>query len=182
MKRNQLQIDIKAVEGNDVLIDEIHKCLDSRDDNDLTSLIDNWLGNRRNKLPRSVIYEILEFSSGAGNRLLFEKIIDHARHSDFDFYKESFAFIEPLILELDWRTGKNIDQLIENFAILYKKRTSDEVITKQLEKFCSIMIRDSVEKKGESVVVKLKEKIEQICGETKDYRLMYDLWRQLFER
>lgn len=176
-----MQIDIKTVEGKDLfVIDEIYKCLDNRDADELTRVIDSWLENRINKLPRSVISEALKFSSGAGNRELFEKLIDHAKCSDF--YEESSAFIELLNLELDWRTGKNIDQLIEKFDVLYKKSISDEVVTKQLEKLCSLMIRDSVEKKGESVVVKLKEKIEQICGETKDYRLMYDLWRQLFER
>lgn len=180
MKRNQLRF-----EGNDV-IGEIHNCLDMQDEEQLTIIIDSWLETPTvNKLPRSIILELFKFASGAGNLELWKKLIAHAKHFSPEFYQESSAFIAIFNLELDWRTGKNIDQIIEKFELLYTKCISDEVLTKQidlLEEFCSVMIRDSVEKKGESVVVKLKEKLEQMCEKSKDYHLLFDLWKNLFER
>lgn len=178
-KRNQMEV--TPVEGNDV-IDKIHNCLDARDEDELTIVIDSWLEKPANTLPRSVIGNVLAFASSVGNRELFKKLIAHAKHCDSPFYEENFSLIETLYLELDWRTGKNIDQLIEKFELMYKRNISDELLTKRMEKLCSIMIVDCVEKKGESVVVKLKEKLEQMCEESKDYRLLYDLWRNLFER
>lgn len=64
-KRNQ-SVEITNDEQND-LIEEIRKCLDARDDEELEGLIDRqidkWIDERRFQLPRSIVCEILEYSS-----------------------------------------------------------------------------------------------------------------------
>ena len=179
-RRNQSQAKI-SVRHHD-LIEEIYECLDSRDEEALERLTNKWLENPSNQLPRSVLFEMVEFASSMGNTQLFHKLISYTKAFEPELHEENFCYFETLNLELDWRTGRNVDQLIENFEMLYKKSFSDEVTSRHMMKFCSVMIQECVEKKGEAVVLKLKDKIEKMCDESKDYQLLFELWRNLFER
>lgn len=177
----QTQVEISEQQHD--LIDAIYECLDSRDEEALGSVINKWLVEKpATQLPRSTFCEVVEFSSSMGNTELFHKLISYTKTFEPEFHEENLSYFETLNLELDWRTCGNVDRLIENFESLYKKSLSDEVTTRHMTKFCSVMIQDCVNKKGEAVVLKLKDKIEKICDESKDYQLLFELWRNLFER
>lgn len=164
------------------LIEEINDCLDTRDEQALESAIDKWLENPIPQLPRATLCEVVEFSSSVGNAELYGKLIALIKASDPELYADNLSYFHSLRLELDWRIGKNIDELIEKFESMYKQGLSNEVAMEHATKLSTIMIQDAVERKGESVVIKLKARIEAMCKESGDYQLLFDLWRNLFER
>jgi len=178
IRRNQSQADISVKQRD--LFKEIYDCLDSRDEEALESVIDKWL-EKPIQLPLATLCELVEFSSKTGNTKLFHKLIVYTTTFEPDFHKEKLSYFEALNLELDWRTGTNVDQLIENFESLYKKSFSDEVASRHMASCFNAMMKDCVEKKGEAVVLKLKDKIVKMCEESKDYLLLFELWRNLFE-
>lgn len=179
-RRNQSQATI-SVKQHD-LIEEIYDCLDSRDEGALESVIDKWLEKPTIQLPLATLCELVEFSSRTGNTELFHKLIDYSTTFEPYFHKENLSYFQTLNLELDWRTGTNVDQLIENFETLYKKSFSDEVASRHMASCYNVMIKDCVEKKGEAAVLKLTDKIVKMCDESRDYQLLFELWRNLFER
>lgn len=180
IRRNQSQTTISKSQHD--LIDEIYECLDSYDEDALEILIDKVLKNPTMLLPRSTLCEILEFSSNTGSTELFHKLLAYIKTFEAEFHAFNVCYFEKLNLELDWRTGKNVDQLIGNFETLYKKHLNDKVGSRHMSKFASVMIQDCIEKKCEAVVLKLKDKIEKMCDESDDYQLLFELWRNLFER
>lgn len=179
LSRNQSQDEIASDEQH-ALIEEIYNCLDSHDDDgdELENVIDEWQRKYENPLPRELLHELFELASGVGKLELFRKLVEHIRN--FDIYHDEAIVRE---LEYDWKTGKhNIDQLIDRFLVLFLNSVADELKMKQIMRFYAIMVKDCVEKRGESVVLRLRDKIEPICIDTKNYRLLFDLWRKLFER
>lgn len=181
LKRNQLEDKIESDEQSDI-IEKIHNCIETRDGAGLELLIDKCLESPKRTLSRSITCELLEFAGRVGRSELFKKLDSQLATHHSKFYEENLKFIEILALEVEWQTGQNIDQLIEKFHFMYKKNISDEVLSIRMRKLCSLMIEDCVEKKGESSVVKLRDKLEKLCDETMDYQLLFDLWRNLFER
>lgn len=179
-KRNQSHPEIS--EKQHVLIEEIYRCLDEREETTLESVIDKWLNKQSIQLPISTLCELVEFSSSMGNTELFHRLNSYTKNFEQEFYKENSCYFEALNLELDWKTGRNIDQLIENFEALYRTSISDEVKSKPMMKLFSVMIKDCIAKKGESFVIKLKDKIVKLCNESQDYQLLFELWKNLFER
>lgn len=177
LSRNQSQDEIASDEQH-ALIEEIYNCLDSHDDGDeLENVIDEWQRKYENPLPRELLHELFEFTNGVGKLELLRKLVEHIRN--FDVYYDEAIVRE---LEYDWKSGKNIDQLIDRFQVLFRDSVADELKMKYIMKFYAIMVKDCVEKRGESVVLRLRDKIEPICIDTKNYRLLFDLWRKLFER
>lgn len=177
LSRNQSQDEIASDEQH-ALIEEIYNCLDSHDDGDeLENVIDEWQRKYENPLPRELLDELFEFTNGVGKLELLRKLVEHIRN--FDVHNDEAIVRE---LEYDWKSGKNIDQLIDRFQVLFRDSVADELKMKYIMKFYAIMVKDCVEKRGESVVLRLRDKIEPICIDTKNYRLLFDLWRKLFER
>lgn len=177
LSRNQSQDEIASDEQHD-LIEEIYNCLDSHDaDDELENVIDEWRRKYELPLPRELLDELFEFTSSAGNYQLFRKLLEHLR--GFDEYRDEVIVRD---LEYDWRTGMNIDQLLARFEVQFKKSLDDEPMMRRTMKFYALMTKDCVEKRGESSVLRLRDKVEPICIETQDYRLLFDLWRKLFER
>lgn len=177
---NQSQSKISAEQHD--LIEEIYNCLDTRDEEAVESVIDKWLENPIPRLPRATLCEVVEFASSVGNAQLYGKSIALIKASDPELHADNLSYFHSLNLELDWRVGKNTDELIDRFELMYKQSFSIEGARKHATKLSTIMIQDAVERKGESVVIKLKARIEAICEETGDYQLLFDLWRNLFER
>lgn len=182
MKRNQLEEKIASDEQSDI-IEKIYNCIETRDEAELELVIDKCsLESPKRMLSRSIICELLEFAGRVGSSALFKKLDSQLATLHPKFYEENLKFIEILALEVEWKTGQNIDQLIEKFHFMYKKNISDEVLSSRMRKLSSRMIEDCVGKKGESSVVKLRELLEKLCDETTDYKLLFELWRNLFER
>lgn len=171
MKRNQLEDKIATDEQSDI-IEKIYNCIETRDGAKLEMVIDKC------SLERSIICELLEFAGKMGRSQLFKKLDSQLATHHPKFYEENLKLIEILALEVEWKTGQNIDQLIEKFHFMYSKNISDEVLCSQMRKLCSRMIEDCVEKKGESSVLRLRDKLEEI----NDLTLIFELWQNLFER
>lgn len=180
IRRNQSQAQINVVQHE--LIEEIYSCLDERDEEQLEELIDKWLEKPTHRFPRSALCEVLELSSSTGNAELFRKLMTFTQVYDPEFYDENVSYIDALNLELDWRTGQNIDLMIDKFETMYKRSLYDDEMTKHMLRLSSTLIQDCVSKKGESVVIKFKDRFERMCRESKDYQLLFELWRNLFER
>lgn len=182
MKRNQSQDEITSVEQND-LIEEILNCCSEMESNSekLESLIDKWIIERPRSLPRSVLDEMLEFSFRDGRHATIHKCLKLIHLADPEYFKENQNYWS---LELDWRKGnvQNIDIFLGKFEVMYEKCINDENRMKQIAEFALVMIKDCVETKGESFVIKLRDKLEKICEHSNDYRLLFDLWRNLYER
>lgn len=181
LRRNQSQDEITdACDGQSALIEEIHNCLDTSDEDELENLISKWI-RLGLTLPRAVICEVLEFASRSGRHEMFHKTLTQL---DSDFLKANGNYFELLGLELDWKSGRNIDQLLERFEVMHKQSClGDEIKMRQdFRRFCSFIIKDSVAKKGESAVVRLRQTLEKLCKETNDYQLLFDLWKNLFDR
>lgn len=178
LSRNQSQDEIINAD----LVEEIYNCLDSRDEEELAKAIDVWTEKRWNSVPRSVLIEILEFASSAGNTAIFQKITSYVKTNEPDFYASNECLFECLSLELDWKAGVNVDRLIDRFEVIHRKRISDDAVTKHVSRFSAKIINDTLERKGESAVIKLKDSIEKMCEKSQDYQLLFDLWRSLFER
>lgn len=183
--RNQSEEEITSAKQHE-LIDEIHRCLDLKDDEALEKLIDAWAEKHIILLPHAVSCEAMEFASSVGNFQLSQKLLNHLKTHDSEFYTENLNYFNFVALELDFRTSNSnrttIDDLLEKFEGLYKTSIADEKNTKQIMRFCSVIIEDCVAKRGASGAIKLKDKIEGMCDNSKDYRLLFELWRRLFER
>ena len=184
--RSQSQEEITSVEQQD-LIDDIHRCLDEQNEIGLEKLIDLWEKKNTIILPYSVSCEALEFSAKLGNSQVFRKLLSHLQIYFSEFYSENSNYFEAVSLELEFKTKTNIDELLNKFEDLYKKSINDERSTKLIMRFCSVIIDNCVNQRGESAeveknVIKLKDKIERICENSRDYRLLFELWRRLFER
>jgi hypothetical protein len=180
--RNQSQEEITSAKQHD-LIDDIHRCLDEQDEIGLEKLIDAWEENHTIiHLPYSVSCELLEFTSSVGNSRLFQKLFSHLKTHNVEFYEENSRYFEAMVLELEFKTNTNIDELLEKFEELYKKSISSDRNTKLIMRFCSVIIENCVSKRGESAVIKLRNKIEGMCEDSGDYRLLFELWKRLFER
>lgn len=168
------------------LIDDIHKCLDLRDEESLEILIDDAWEEKHAistiHLPIAVLCEAMEFASSVGNPQLFKKLFERLKVHDKKFISQNSSYFSALGLELEFKTSTNIDELLFKFEKLYEKSIDDENNTKQIMRFCSVIIQDCVNRRGESVVIKLKDRIEKMCESSKDYRLLFELWRRLFER
>lgn len=186
LRREQIrwnQSKSKISEEQHDLIEEINNCLDTRDEQALENEIDKWLENPTTpQLPRATLCEAVEFSSSVGNAELYEKLIALIKASDPEFHVDNLSYFHSLNLELDWKIGKNIDELIDKFESMYKQGINNVVAMEHATKLSTIMIQDAVERKGESVVIKLKARIEAMCKESGDYQLLFDLWQNLFER
>lgn len=181
INRNQSQDQSGSV-AQQHLIEEIYSCIDSHDDEALEIVVDNAL-RKRHSLSRSAVCEALEFSCLAGNRKLFDKLHDHIRQSfEASFYEENIDYFSILNLELDLREEKNIDELIDRFEVIYRKSKGNDSLRKQIMKFYSLLTQECVERRSESAVIQLREKITTICDDTQDYQLLFNLWRKLFER
>lgn len=181
LRRNRSQDEITDdSDGQSALIEEIHNCLDSSDEDELEDLINKWI-RLGLTLPRAVICEVCEFASRSGRREMFHKTLAQL---DSDFLKANGNYFELLSLELDWKSGRNIDQLLERFEVMHKLSClGDEIKMRQdFRRFCSFIIKDSVAKKGESAVIRLKALLEKLSEETNDYQLLFDLWKNLFDR
>lgn len=179
LRRNQSQEEITGeCDGQRELIEEIHNCLDISDEDELENLISKTLGLT---LPRAVICEVLEFASRSGRHEMFHKTLPQL---DANFLKANGNYFELLSLELDWKSGRNIDQLLERFENMHNQSCLGEEIKmrEDFRRFCSFIIKDSVAKKGESAVIRLRRTLEKLCEETNDYQLLFDLWRNLFDR
>jgi hypothetical protein len=184
INRNQSQsVEIASSDEQKHLIDEIHSCLDTHDDEMLELLIRKYLHNFTGSaaLPRIILLEVLEFICREGNKELYQLLINHIKTINSEFYYEHSTYFEVLDLELCWKTGQNVDELLEVFEMKYLEN-SEKSKRILLKKFCLVMINDTISRKGESVVIKLKESIERICEQSRDYQMMFDLWRKLFER
>lgn len=184
--RIQSQEETTSAEQRD-LIDDVHSSLDLHDEERLEKLIvDAWEEKHIiHLLPCAVLCEVLEFSSSVGNEKLFEKLFAQLKSQYSEFYTQNSVYFGGIELEFRWKTNAtNIDEILRKFEEFYKKSIVDERNTKQIMRFCSVIIEDCVEKRGESAVIKLKERIEAMCkGEnSKDYQLLFELWRRLFER
>jgi hypothetical protein len=185
ISRNQSQDEIINEQQAD-LVEEIYNCLDSRDEEELAKVINVWTAEHRNLLPVpcALLMEILEFASGRGNTTIFHKITSYVKTNEASFYASNLCLFEMLSLELDWKAtaGVNVDRLIDRFEVIHKKSIAVDAASKHVSRFSSKIINDTLERKGESAVIKLKDRIEKMCGESKDYQLLFDLWRSLFER
>jgi hypothetical protein len=181
LSRNQSQDEIINVEQAD-FVEEILDCLSSRDEEELARLIDVWTAERRHKLPSDVLVEILEFASGSGNTAIFRKITSHVETNEADFYASNERLFTALSLELDWRVGANTDQLIDRFEAIHLECLGDDVSAQHVSRLTVKIINDTLERKGESVVIKLKDRIVKMCEKSQDYQLLFELWRSLFER
>lgn len=183
ISRNQSRDEITSGEQND-LIEEIFHCLDTHDEDRLGNVIERWL--RRPEILKGsqleVLCESLEFATRVGNVGIFRLLLMHLKAHEAEFHKDNVGYFEVLGLELEWRSGQNIDELLEKFALIYKQNISNELMMRQIMKLYSVIIQDTVERKGESAVIKLKHKIEGICVEAKSHQLLFNLWRKLFER
>lgn len=180
----QSEDEISRVEEHSELIEEINRCLDDeRDCERIENLIDKWINARRQRcstLPHSVVCELLELSSRESRHAMFHKLVNLI---DKEFYQKNQNYFELLALELEFRAGRrNIDQILDDFELLFKQSIGDDSQMKQITKFASVIIKECVEKKGESFVIKLRDKLVLMCREGNDYRLLFDLWRNLFER
>ncbi|CRK89470.1 CLUMA_CG003208, isoform A [Clunio marinus] len=180
IKLNKVQNEITSIELQ-TSIEEIYNCLDTHDGERLMIEIDKCLQKTDCKLPRYVLCETSEYASANGNAELFTILQTFIKMTDENFYKSNYMYFKSLSLELDWRSGKNIDQVLEEFEINYRKSFSDQTLLKHMTKLCNVVMQDAVEKRGESTVIKIKHRIEKISEETKDYQLLFILWRKLFE-
>lgn len=191
INRNQSQsVEIASSDEQKRLIDEIHSCLDTHDDERLEMLIRKYLHSFDNAqtnfsaLPRIVLLEVLELFCREGNRDLAGLLFRHFKTINLEFYNEHSSYFEILDLELRWKTAHNVDELLRRFEQKYletsnKVNKSDRTM---LRKLCLVMIDDTISRKGESAMIKLRESIERVSEESRDYQMMFDLWRKLFER
>lgn len=199
INRNQSQsVDIASSDEQQHLIDELHGCLDTHDASELERLIRRYLDDSAGRqsaapLPRIVLLEVLEFLCRSGSADCYKSLIAHLRAHNHDFFREHLTYFEILDLELEWKTaGNSVDEVLERFTRKYLEfslRHSDVSLHNEnkshksmLRKLCAAMIDDTIASKGESAAIKLRESIEEICEESRDYQLMFDLWRKLFER
>lgn len=181
LRRNQSQEEITDEgDGQLELIEEIHNCLDASDEDELENLVSKWIGGG-SALPRAVICEVLEFASRSGRHGMFHKTLAQL---DAGFLEANGNYFELLALELDWKSGQNIDQLLERLESMHNQSCrGDEIKMRQdFRRFCSFIIKDSVAKKGEAAVIRLRRTLEKLCEQTNDYQLLFDLWRNLFDR
>jgi hypothetical protein len=181
LSRNQSQDEKINAEQAD-FVEEILDCLGSRDEEELTRVIDVWTAERRHKLPNDVLIEILEFASDSGNTAIFRKITSHVKTNEADFYASNERVFNALSLELDWRAGANVDQLIDRFEAIHQERSGDESFAHHVSRLTQKIINDTLERKGESAVIKLRDRVVKMCEKSQDYQLLFDLWRSLFER
>lgn len=181
--RNQSQEETTSAEQRD-LIDNVHRCLDFYDEESLEKLIvDAWAEKHIFLLPHEVLCEVLEFAVSVGNRKLFEKLLVQLKSQYSEFYNKNLIYFNGFELIIESKSNMtNIDEILEKFEAFYKKSIADDNNTKQIMRFCSVIIEDCVEKRGESAMIKLKERIEAMCEDSKDYWLLWELWRRLFER
>lgn len=180
--RNQSQEEtITSAEQHD-LIDDIHRGIDLFDEKSLEKIIEAWAEKQSVDLPHAVLCEALEFASSVGNRKLFGKLLALIKTNSSEFYASNLIYFDGIDLELEWKTSTNTDDLLQKFEEFYKKSIANDKNTKLIMRFCSVIIEDCVEKRGESAVIKLKDKIENLCQTSGDYRLLFELWRRLFER
>jgi hypothetical protein len=178
--RNNCEEEITSAEQH--LIDEIHATLDENDEEALEKIIaDKAWAEKQITVPAAVLCEALEFSSSVGNVQMSEKLLTHLKSNHIEFYDENLNYFTCVALELEFKTTSNIDELLEKFEHLYTNSIDDKN-TKQIMRLCSVIIEDCVAKKGESAVIKLKNKIEMMSENSKDYRLLFALWKRLFER
>lgn len=200
INRNQSQsaVDIASSDEQQRLIDEIHSYLDTCDCSELERLIRRYLHESAARqsaapLPRIVLLEVLEFLCRSGSVECYKSLIAHLRAGNVDFFDEHRTYFEILDLELEWKTaGNTVDDVLTRFKRKYLEfslRHCDESVQSRnkshksmLRKLCAVMIDDTIASKGESAAIKLRESIEEICEESRDYQLMFDLWRKLFER
>jgi hypothetical protein len=179
--RNDSQEEITSAEQHD-LIDEIHDCIDTNDEESLEKIADKAWAEKHIIVPAAVLCEALEFSSSVGNVRLSEKFLSHLKSNHIEFHDENLNYFTCVALELQFKTNSaNIDELLEKFEHLYTNSIDDKN-AKQIMRICSVIIEDCVAKKGESAVIKMKEKIEMMCEKSQDYRLLFSLWKRLFER
>jgi hypothetical protein len=184
INRNQSQsVEIASSDEQKHLIDEIHSCLDTHDDEMLETLIRKYLHNFTGSaaLPRIILLEVLEYMCREGNKEIYQLLINHIKMINLEFYNDHKTYFDVLDLELCWKTGQNVDEVLKLFEMKYLQNL-DKSKRILLRKFCLVMINDTISRKGESVVIKLKESIERICEQSRDYQMMFDLWRKLFER
>lgn len=200
INRNQSQsFEIASSDEQQRLIDEIHSCLDTHESCELEKLIRKYLHASTDSrqsiaiLPRIVLLEVMEFACRNGDVEIYKSLIAHLKERNLCFMNEHMTYFEIIELELEWKTaGNNVDEILEKFSRKYLELSqsySDEVLKNKikshksmLRKLGIVMIDDTIASKGESAAIKLRESIEKICEVTRDYQLMFDLWRKLFER
>lgn len=122
----------------------------------------------------------------------YDKFIKLTQKIDPVYYEENEELFDFLYRFIAWKSNdlKNIDMLINRLSRLYEKSTkgdgkgreNNETLIHQLKILTHTLIEDVISKHGSSVIVKLRNSFEDISKETRDYEMLYILWRKLFER
>lgn len=154
--------------------------LEHDDDELVSSLIEKAIADGISP-SRHIIIDLLDYLISNCDSKLVGKLIETIREKDPEFYFKNQQFAIQK-LELRWLDHPNMDEIVEDIGRIYIASQLDENLAAQMTRLIQKILRDAIENKGEASVVKLRQKCEEICEQIKDYQLLYDLWRKLFER
>lgn len=175
-RENPLSVELKTL--NQHQIDNLYlNAMYSENKQDLQMLVDQCVGLQKGPTNK-VFVELAEYFANIGNRIYLEKIINLCSIVNTKLYKEYIHF-SHLIAKCTWVTGNStlsLNMMQELYAEI------DESEMKSIfKKMMEDMVKETVGRKSEAVLVSLKNVAVYFHAKYKDNFLLVYLWNTCFQ-
>lgn len=175
-RENPLNVELKTL--NQHQIDNLYlNAMYSENKKDLHMLVEQCVLLQKGPTNK-VFVELAEYFANIGNRIFLEKIINLCSIINTELYKDYIHFIH-LIAKCTWVTG-NSTLSLNMMQELYAEIEENEMKS-IFKKMMEDMVKETVGKKSEAVLVSLKNVAVYFHKEYKDNFLLAYLWNTCFQ-
>lgn len=135
---------------------------------------------KKNLPSHNVMFDVLEIISSEGNNDTLVKLFAVIEEIDKEFYEENLKF-ELFNLNCMWTNGE-VKHTIEGIRNLYPQCLQDDKLKRHILSLLKKILDDVISRKGEAILVQVRNLFEEISEQNDDYAPMYEFWKRCFER